>query len=494
MVEGIRTRQLADWIGLRKLSSSVKHAALILHKLGIPQLIPLLALTSLDAEHAYMFASRGSDSTFNTYVATQPLKVLYFDGFSASKGNPGSLDLQKLIAFGIEEQPHRNPDPDRRPPGFEDGRIAAGLCEWGASHGIQGFVRVEATFELVWVSRRRLNLRCKRARLRFELRYPTAKCDFSQGVKLLHSVNTTRSDWNEHGPPGHPPPGPSSKTWTKGLPRPLGAPPSKESQRDYPGSNSIRQWQMLNAASWHYFSRDSRVHLDTQYLTTLTDAAYTSLRPIYDLPIQDRRIDGISHKDLAMFKEQLEFNIQAWHTADSSQSKADYLSIVDVIVDRTAGRLNRMKSAFKLSNSTEAVSKVKNEVFDILFPFVDVPRVLWEGKDRPDARTRYAALRHATKSCGTAYTSYLADETASSSERLMLSSVEGTLSRICEVATHILSDSLSMQVRTMSEGMRARYESKMLELWQEEVEALISWLDWPVWKTCEHACADDVSK
>lgn len=99
-----------------------------------------------------MFASRGFDSTFNTYVATEPLKVLYFDGFSASKGNPGSLDLQKLIAFGIENDPEDN-QPYHRPPRFEDGRIAEGLCEWGQTHGIQGFVREEATFELIWVSR-----------------------------------------------------------------------------------------------------------------------------------------------------------------------------------------------------------------------------------------------------------------------------------------------------------------------------------------------------
>lgn len=95
-----------------------------------------------------MFASRGPDSTFNTYVATKPLKVLYFDGFSASKGNPGSQDLQRLVAFGA---PSDGSDRDDGRPRFEDGRIAEGLCQWGARHGIQGFVREEATFEVIWV-------------------------------------------------------------------------------------------------------------------------------------------------------------------------------------------------------------------------------------------------------------------------------------------------------------------------------------------------------
>lgn len=91
-----------------------------------------------------MFASRGPDSALNTYVATRPLKVLYFDGFSASKGNPGSQDLQKLIAFGHGQKSGT--------PRFEDGLIAEGLCRWGAKHGIEGFVREEATFEVIWVS------------------------------------------------------------------------------------------------------------------------------------------------------------------------------------------------------------------------------------------------------------------------------------------------------------------------------------------------------
>lgn len=115
-------------------------------------------VASLDAEHAYMFASRGPNSTFNTYVATGPLKVLYFDGFSASKGNPGAQDLQKLVAFGSV----KGPNSDERQPRFEDGIIAEGLCKWGAAHGIQGFVREEATFELIWVSLSHVYLRSER--------------------------------------------------------------------------------------------------------------------------------------------------------------------------------------------------------------------------------------------------------------------------------------------------------------------------------------------
>ena len=49
-----------------------------------------------------------------------------------------------------------------------------------------------------------------------------------------------------------------------------------------------------------------------------------------------------------------------------------------------------------------------------------------------------------------------------------------------------------MQVRVMSDGMRARYQLKILESWQQKVDSLMQWLDWPVWKNCKNACGPDV--
>lgn len=250
---------------------------------------------------------------------------------------------------------------------------------------------------------------------------------------------------------------------------------------------------MLNAASWHYFSRDSRVHLSSGHLTTLIDAAYGSLWANYKLPVQDRRLSSISKSDLDAFKSQLERNIRAWHASTAEASKGDYLGIVDVIVDRTAGRLARMHAAFSVSNTTEAVTKVKEEVLDILFPYVNVPHILWQGSNRPDARTRHIAIQQAARACSTAYTTYSVDELKDTSGTLIAQSIEGVLTRICGVASHILRESMSMQVRKLSDGMQARYEAKMLEIWRLKVEALMSWLDWPVWRTCEKACAADVS-
>lgn len=298
-------------------------------------------------------------------------------------------------------------------------------------------------------------------------------------------------------PPGHPPgapvkPGRSERRLTP----PPGLSQAVPPHEGPPSQHGMRQWQLLDAASWHYFARDSRVHLHVPYLTTLSSSAYKSLWSIYKRPVQDRRLAGISASDLAHFKKHLEANIRDWHASqyNLAASRVDYLGIVDVIVDRTAGRLSRMRSALNASDPSEGVKRVKEEVNDMLFPYLDIPRTLWEGKDRPDARTRHAAIQRAKLACSTTFTGFVNKDSLQDTEELVVTSIERVLSRTCDVAANILEDSLSMQVRAMSEGMRARYELKLLEGWRRKVEELVSWLDWPIWRTCKNACADNVSK
>lgn len=190
----------------------------------------------------------------------------------------------------------------------------------------------------------------------------------------------------------------------------------------------------------------------------------------------------------------LEDNIQEWHKSDGQGPSNDYMGIVDVVVDRTAGRLARMQAKTESETPSEIVERISQEAFDILFPYLDVPRTMWEDEERPDARTRHEAIKEAIDGCSSAYTSYLQTKSASSTETLLSTAIEGVLNRICAVSGSILEESLSMQVRSMSEGMSARYQLKMAEKWQHRIRMLVDWLDWPTWKTCKNACASDVSE
>jgi hypothetical protein len=70
----------------------------------------------------------------HTYVTTRDLRLVYFDGSSASKLASGSMDIVDLLIWNE----------------FDEGRIGdeypriAALCEWGKKWGIDGYVRCVA--------------------------------------------------------------------------------------------------------------------------------------------------------------------------------------------------------------------------------------------------------------------------------------------------------------------------------------------------------------
>lgn len=66
-----------------------------------------------------------------TLVAERPLRVLFFDGYSALKFPGGTVDSQDVVAWNrVIPQDFKN-EPQR----------IADLCRWGENFGIQGFVR-----------------------------------------------------------------------------------------------------------------------------------------------------------------------------------------------------------------------------------------------------------------------------------------------------------------------------------------------------------------
>ncbi|KZP30251.1 hypothetical protein FIBSPDRAFT_850534, partial [Athelia psychrophila] len=103
---------------------------------------------AFDAEHSYGYGAGGSQATSQnghsnmlyTYAATRPLRAVYFDGFSAEKKADGTLDMQDVLVSRDNTDEVRIADSER-------GEL---LCAWGKQYGIQGFVREEATFELLW--------------------------------------------------------------------------------------------------------------------------------------------------------------------------------------------------------------------------------------------------------------------------------------------------------------------------------------------------------
>jgi hypothetical protein len=86
---------------------------------------------------------------FHIYRANRPLNLLYIDGQGAAKGPLGTLDSQDLILLGRE---HVSPGPpDLGEDWLRAGQLCALASEWGGGQRqIDGFVRMEAGFEIVY--------------------------------------------------------------------------------------------------------------------------------------------------------------------------------------------------------------------------------------------------------------------------------------------------------------------------------------------------------
>ena len=82
------------------------------------------------------------------YQANRPLKLLYLDGMSAAKCDLGTMDTQDVLLLNFTL--HK----------FFDRERARELCELGKEWGVEGFIRMEAGFEII-------------------------KCDFSAGLDFI---------------------------------------------------------------------------------------------------------------------------------------------------------------------------------------------------------------------------------------------------------------------------------------------------------------------
>ncbi|KAF5342668.1 hypothetical protein D9611_001288 [Ephemerocybe angulata] len=111
--------------------------------------------TALDAEFSYIFchAQRPGPPSDNggcwhlTLLAVRELKVLYFDGASADKVF-GALDAQDLIVYG-EEYGWDGSDRDTVERVWDEPERLRRLCEWGEKYSLDGFVRMQSSFEVM---------------------------------------------------------------------------------------------------------------------------------------------------------------------------------------------------------------------------------------------------------------------------------------------------------------------------------------------------------
>ncbi|KAJ7186772.1 hypothetical protein C8R46DRAFT_1057992 [Mycena filopes] len=133
---------------------------------------------SLDSEFARIFCAE-DDCWILTLVTTRPLRVLYFDGSSATKNGDGPIDTQDLLSWGAVL-------PERVSWDYERLRR---LCELGDSLGFDAFVRMQGNFEVMLCNFTDGVQTVSLSKLENEERFP------HHGYTFLHA-----SAWHDHYP------------------------------------------------------------------------------------------------------------------------------------------------------------------------------------------------------------------------------------------------------------------------------------------------------
>lgn len=115
---------------------------------------------AFDPEMSFGIMGDWGWSWLRVYRATRDLgPIVYLDGLSAALLSSGVLDSQEILLYGRVNRDFEH--------AWDDYGRAKGLCEWAKIHGIEGFVRMNAGFELIW-------------------------CDWSTGVQLVSNLETSQ--------------------------------------------------------------------------------------------------------------------------------------------------------------------------------------------------------------------------------------------------------------------------------------------------------------
>jgi hypothetical protein len=391
--------------------------------------------TSTDPEHSMFFAHGNGSGWHLTLAAMRPLKVLYFDGSSARKLSEGTMDMQDIVIWG-------EPRPERF---FDERDRIDGLCAWGKEFGIDGFVRMEMDFEVML-------------------------CDFTAGVEAVSFLHLALPKDERSFP--HPAP----------LESDTGA----------------RTFEVLHSGSWHNrYPGESRIMLDLTGLISFYDTALApSLIPVRaGLERCDHRVLGISSDDISRVMGKLIEVITRPHPVGSG---IDWKTLTHVIVDRYADRLELMQHLlnFTSSDPQELLHQAKlaqTQLRVMLTPYLLHSTII------PSAATSDVDVSQWAfpifKLCATTHTSEMINQIPSmtSSERLLLTAVEDTTKEICRVITNMWANGVMSGLDSLFHVERHvdREVIRLMSDWRQDIEKLMSWLDWSVWVKCRPACSTE---
>ncbi|KAI0917529.1 hypothetical protein AcV7_004860 [Taiwanofungus camphoratus] len=507
--------------------------------------VPSPEWLAFDSEMSYgIMAGHGGHTYLHTYRTIRPAKIIYFDGMSAALDDSGWLDSQEVFITG-----RGRGDTQDYPIWNEFGRLLQ-LCKWGMPRGIEGIVRMNSGFELMW-------------------------CDFnSPSIQLVSHLNIT--------PPGTPPgntdqpfpsvptgPLPTGPRRGSGPRRPWGTPSPL-------ASVSFSEW--TRAAAHRGLVPQPHVILDYSTFVTFYHPRLHSLVPAREgQRMRTHRIwPNISDADAQSVVAEMEEVVARlpWRGAGSGM---DWGALARGIVEGWADRIVQLREFLANAtaglgdetgmNLTEALVTVRRltyaplnaymdtasassntSAWDLFFgvalqspdlpprphtpPSSDSPPDSYIFSDRhslhldspappppfhpcrrsplpssglpsssapsanppdpcpsPRPRPPPIAKNTAVQRCIYSATEFLKHNPRihkTPQEELLQSSIETVMERLCIDYGTMFAESMDTDPKATKDALKT-----MLENWHARVIALVEWLDWTEWLRCDEVCSRD---
>ncbi|KAK7023925.1 hypothetical protein R3P38DRAFT_2954937 [Favolaschia claudopus] len=463
----------------------------------LPPPSPEFVAFDVEMSYAIMVSRRGGHTHLATYRTTRPAKILYLDGMSAAWG-PGWLDSQHMFIYGMSNNSRKDT------PIWDDFDRADKLCKWGQVHEVEGFVRMDAGFEIIW---------CDFASPTLQLvshlnitppgtpEMPWRRPDFPGrdllplDMELPTSSENTISDDPPERPRRHRPGGGEPPNQEPGR-----GPPRRLPRSDLALTGEL-EW--VRAASRRAFSPQPHLTLFYSDMVTYYHPRLTSLaRDRIGRPMHSHGLVNISAQDAQSVVEEVADVVARRAAGIGLGSGMDWGIVAGGIVEYWGDRISHMRALLVNAsepgaNTTAFLLPIRTLAYTLLNPHM--PTGLTPDASGWDlffgtppsmmAPNEFSTPNNisAFERCTTQATGFLSETQMTPQERLLGLSVESVLNRLCNDFGFIFAQS-SDQV-----AIKSTYSRTFILQWTRRVEELMQWLDWPVWLRCGEVCPLDVS-
>ncbi|QSZ31064.1 hypothetical protein DSL72_000625 [Monilinia vaccinii-corymbosi] len=492
---------------------------------------------------AYGIMGSTRKSHLLTFQTTRTAKCVYFDGESATLVGSGQMDTQMLHIYGNVSGPY--PSGYFGPGLVQEYDRARGLCSWvhekglgGRGWGVEGFVRMNAGFEMIW-------------------------CDFeSDSLRLVEHLNTTAPLLPKTTPedmykedlvditsslsrPSVTNQSPQA-TQTKNPTDPAMPPNFRNDAHGEPFLRS-QGWGWFTSAATHYGSSregpglgENRVKLLTcgilsyyspkfeseamaraateRYTLNLTSEGFCT-RPLENENIRatalnalmrrrrSHTLDGVSTYEAAIMKGDSERVIKNLIGQSVNCTGIDWTTMTNEIVQAYASPLAQLlkslqnySSAPPSNRSAERkwFSSIRDQTHSFLLPFLEYP----SPKENPSIWSHQSALFQTTHfRCHHHHTHLLSslDIPLPPEERTLKWAIEETQGQIYSIVIdigfsveNIWNATFNQPASRSKDQPKSSFPEKNaneITRWIRGIEELMAWLGWAgEWTSCERIC------